>query len=266
MIVPLASAHLPDNQLDIQEKIHQRTRLHTSLKNSQTIWSQNGMPMRKFPQTQTIPGFPQHPLTVSSSTILVLSNLAIIFIALLAHWSILTLLWGYWLQSLIIGFFNGLKLLMFGQQRTPQQGFLHSIKTSLYFFGHYGLFHCVYLLLLFFLCNSANTTLHFTPPDLSAIALIGFLFFLNHCYSFAQHYLWEKQIVVISSSNVFLDPYKRIFPMHLSIIAAGFFSALIPSAQQIFIIIFLILKTFADLKSHEILHQTDTYRTFHHHA
>jgi Family of unknown function (DUF6498) len=222
--------------------------------------------MRTVSRTQMIPGFPLRPLTVSSSTILVLSNLAIIVIALLAHWSILTLLWGYWLQSLIIGFFNGLKILMFGQHRTPQNGFFHSIRTSLFFFGHYGAFHCVYLVLLFFLSISANTTLHFTPPDFSAIVLIGFLFFLNHCYSFAQHYVWERQIVVISSSNVFLDPYKRIFPMQLSIIAAGFFSALIPSAQPIFLVIFLILKTFADLKSHEILHQADTYRSFRHHA
>ena len=222
--------------------------------------------MRTYHHAQLTPGFPLHPLTVSSSTILILSNLAIVAIALLAHWSILTLLWGYWLQSLIIGFFNGLKILMFGQHRTPQTRFFRSIRTSLYFFCHYGAFHCVYLILLFFLSSSANATLHVTPPDVGAIVFIGFLFFLNHCYSFAQHYLWQRQIVVVSSSNVFLDPYKRIFPMQLSIIAAGFFSALIPSAEQIFLVIFLVLKTFADLKSHEILHQADTYRSFHHHA
>jgi hypothetical protein len=203
--------------------------------------------------------------TVSSSTLLVLINLAIITIALLSHWSILTLLWGYWLQSIVIGFFTVLKLLTFGKHKTPHHGFLHSIRDTMFFTCHYGVFHVAYLVFLYLFTTSGNSGVFFTPPDYEGVACIGLLFFLTHCYSFVQHYIWEQQIVYITPNQLFLEPYKRIFPMHLTIIAAGFFSALIPTAESSLLIVFLILKTFADLKSHEVLHESDTYPSFRHH-
>jgi hypothetical protein len=208
---------------------------------------------------------PYHRHTViSSSTFLVLNNLIIITIAFLARWSLLTLLWGYWLQSLIIGLFTALKILMFGHHRIPRYTHVRELHDTLLFICHYGGFHLVYLIFLYWYSTSRASTLLFTPPDLGGIALIGVLFFLTHLYSFAQHYLWEQKIVIFSSQQLFLDPYKRIFPMHLTIIAAGFFSTLVPPAEHLLLVMFLILKTFADLKSHEILHQSDTYPTFHH--
>jgi Family of unknown function (DUF6498) len=200
--------------------------------------------------------------TVSSSTFLVLSNLLIIIMALLFHWSILTLLWGYWLQSLIIGFFTILKLLMFGNRNTRQGGFLTSIRTLIFFTTHYGIFHVVYLLFLYFFTTNGNAGAYFKPADYGGVAFIGFLFFINHLYSFVKHYIWEKETIIISPNQIFLEPYKRIFPMHLTIIAAGFFSALIPPAQTPLLFMFLILKTLADLKSHEILHQSETHPSF----
>jgi hypothetical protein len=202
---------------------------------------------------------------ITPSTFLVCSNLFIIAFALLAHWSITTLLWGYWLQSIVIGFFTVLKLLPFGSQKTPRYGLRSSLRDTIFFTCHYGIFHVAYLIILYLFTTSGRIGMTVTPPDYGAVGLIGFLFFLTHCYSFAYHYLWEGQIVVISPNQLLLDPYKRIFPMHLTIIAAGFFSLLIPPAESSLLIVFLILKTFADLKSHEVLHQSDTYPTFHHH-
>lgn len=198
----------------------------------------------------------------SSAKMLLLSNLITLVIAIVFHWSILTLLWGYWLQSVIIGLFTVVKLLMFGYRNKHQGLFLKAVRDSVFFTFHYGIFHAVYLLFLYFFSTGGATGFHFRQPDYIGIAFIGSLFFVNHFYSFIKNYVWEKKTIASSTNQIFLEPYKRIFPMHMTIIAAGFFSALVPSAETPLIIVFLLLKTLADLKSHDILHQSDERPSF----
>lgn len=200
----------------------------------------------------------------SSAKMLVCSNLITIVLAIILHWSIFTLLWGYWLQSIIIGLFTVVKLLMSGYRDKQKGNFLAVIKNSIFFTCHYGFFHIVYLVFLFFISTNKSSGFYFGKPDLIGIIFIGLLFFINHLYSFLKNYIWEKKSFGFSTKDIFLEPYKRIFPMHLTIIAAGFFSALVPSAETPLIIMFLMLKTLADLKSHQIMHQSDTRPSFHH--
>jgi len=200
----------------------------------------------------------------SSAKLLLLSNLLIIVIAILSRWSILTLLWGYWLQSIIIGLFTVVKLLMTGYRNKHQRLLLTAVRDSIFFSVHYGIFHFVYLIFLYFFSTSGSSGFHFRQPDYLGILFIGLLFFVNHLYSFLKNYVLEKKRIGSSTNQIFLEPYKRIFPMHLIIIAAGFFSAMVPSAEIPFIVIFLLLKTLADIKSHEILHQSDTRPSFRH--
>jgi len=200
----------------------------------------------------------------SSAKMLLLSNLLTIIVAILFHWSILTLLWGYWLQSIIIGLFTVIKLLMFGNRNKHQRLLLTTVRNSIFFSVHYGIFHFVYLVFLYFFSTSGVSGFHFREPEYIGITFIGLLFFINHLYSFLKNYVFEKKYIGSSTNQIFLEPYKRIFPMHLIIIAAGFFSAIVPSAETPLIIVFLLLKSFADLKSHQILHQSDTLPSFRH--
>jgi hypothetical protein len=198
----------------------------------------------------------------SSAKMLLLSNLLTLIVAILFHWSILTLLWGYWLQSISIGLFTVVKLFMFGDRNKPQRRLFIAVRDSIFFSVHYGIFHVVYLIFLYFFSTKGISDFHFQQPDYIGITFIGVLFFMNHLYSYLKNYVLEKKIIGSSTNQIFLEPYKRIFPMHLVIIAAGFFSAMIPSAETPLIIVFLLLKTLADLKSHEIQHQSDTRHSF----
>jgi hypothetical protein len=200
--------------------------------------------------------------TITPATFLVLSNLIIILLALIFHWSILTLLWGYWLQSLSIGLFTILKILKAGQRNIQQKRLSKSIQDSLLFTIHYGIFHYVYLFVLYLFSTTKTAGVFFKPPDYSAVAFIGILFFINHLYSFIKYYIREKNIILITPNQLYIQPYKRIFPMNMTVIAAGVFSALIPAAETPLLFVFLILKTLVDLKSHELLHQTDTRQSF----
>lgn len=85
----------------------------------------------------------------SSAKMLLLSNLLTIVIAILFHWSILTLLWGYWLQSIIIGLFTVVKLLVFGYRNKHQRLLLTAVRDSIFFqfttgfFTSYILYFCI---------------------------------------------------------------------------------------------------------------------------
>jgi hypothetical protein len=136
---------------------------------------------------------------------------------------------------------------------------MSSIYESLFFIFHYGIFHIGYLIFLFIFLTTLNPQFHAQQPDYIAIVFIGSLFFINHTYSFLKNYVWEKKHFTFSARQLSTEPYKRIFPMHLTIIAAGFFSAIVTSAETPLIIVFLLLKTFADLRSHEILHQSNRF-------
>jgi hypothetical protein len=85
----------------------------------------------------------------SSAKMLLLSNLLTLIVAILFHWSILTLLWGYWLQSISIGLFTVVKLVMFGDRNKHQRRLFTAVRDSIFFSVHYGIFHVVYLIFLF---------------------------------------------------------------------------------------------------------------------
>ena len=153
---------------------------------------------------------------------------------------------------------------MFGNRNKHQRLLLSSVRDAIFFSVHYGIFHFVYLIFLYFFSTSEISGFHFRQPDYVGIAFISALFFINHFYSFLKNYVVEKKYIGSSTNQIFLEPYKRIFPMHLIIIAAGFFSAIVPSAEIPLIIMFLLLKSLADLKSHQILNQSDIRPSFRH--
>ncbi|MFH1588844.1 MAG: DUF6498-containing protein [Candidatus Diapherotrites archaeon] len=196
----------------------------------------------------------------SSAKVLVLSNLITIVLAVVFSWSIMIILWSYWLQSVIIGFFNFFKILTLKDYSTEgmkisgmrgQPAATTGIKIFIAFFFafHYGFFHLVYSFILgaFTFASQAIT---FT--DLNFILLAGIIFFFNHLFSFL--YFKSKPQKKANIGTVMFFPYARIIPMHLTIIFGGMFLYL--GIGSVFVLIlFLGLKTVADLVMHSIEHK-----------
>ncbi|MFH1544833.1 MAG: DUF6498-containing protein [archaeon] len=194
----------------------------------------------------------------SSSKVLILSNFITIILAVVFSWSLMIILWSYWLQSIIIGLFNFIRILSlkdFSVQgmeinnqpiKKPTQGI--KIFIAFFFAFHYGFFHLVYS---FFLgaFTFASQTLSFT--DFGFIFLSGIIFFFNHLFSFL-HFKNKPQKQNIG--RIMFFPYARIFPMHLTIIFAGFF-LFSGTASAFVLVFFLALKTIADLIMHYIEHK-----------
>jgi len=151
-----------------------------------------------------------------------------------------TVVWIYWLQSVIIGFFNFVDLLTIKNYDTSgitlnDQPITEKSKGCLpwFFAVHFGIFHLVYML--------------FIAVDLgidvdNRFFLIGVAAFLLESLSAFIRRKTTGQQMKFNIGSIFFLPYLRVIPMHLMIMGSVFLSVQ-PS------VIFLVLKTIADLLS-----------------
>ncbi len=191
-------------------------------------------------------------LTDPSAISLLFSNILVIILAIVQGWEVSTVLWVYWMQSLIIGFFQFLRILSLKKFSTEnftinnqpvQPTVTTKIFTAFFFAFHYGFFHFIYAIFLFNFFRSSQSL------DLSFIFIGGFIFFLNHLYSFYHNRIIDGQ----KTQNIgilMFAPYARIIPMHLIII----FGTILGQST---LVVFLLLKTIVDLVLHNIKHKTN---------
>ena len=114
----------------------------------------------------------------------------------------------------------------------------------MFFLVHYGIFHLCYLLFLM-------SGLGRRPPQLwPALLCIG-TFLVNHLFSFL-HNLERDRSRVRNLGRIMFFPYARILPMHLTILFGAFAAYRVGA-----VILFLVLKTVADLIMHSIEHREE---------
>ncbi|MBU0672534.1 MAG: hypothetical protein KJ732_05860 [Candidatus Margulisbacteria bacterium] len=171
---------------------------------------------------------------------LLLTNLMVIALALHERWDPLEAMWVYWCQSVIIGFFNVLRILLLKEEGLQPGA---KVVAAWFFCLHYGGFHAGYL--VFLLSDTPSAVI-----SVPAIALSALIFLANHCYSF-YHYRRQTEPKHDLARLLFF-PYARILPMHLTIIFGGFFVGL--TAVSATLILFMLLKTAADLAMHVVEH------------
>lgn len=185
-----------------------------------------------------------------SALSLLISNLVTIVLAVAQKWDISVLMWIYWCQSVIIGFSNFVRILSlqefttkgFRINRKPVEPTKRTqVKTAFFFLFHYGFFHLIYVI---FLTTSSKLDIQ----DLTPVILCVAIFLVNHSFSF----LYNKKRDLARTPNigkVMFFPYARIVPLHLTII----FGSMLGKGMGK-LILFLILKTMADLIMHGVEH------------
>jgi hypothetical protein len=186
-----------------------------------------------------------------SLTFLLITNLATVVLAVLQQWTITDLLWVYWGQSVVIGYYNVHRIV--DLDRFSTDGFIRSIRpveptcetqrcTAICFALHYGLFHLVYGVFLL-------TTFRIHPGfPVTGILLCILAFWLTHRYSY--RFNRERDRAVPNISSLMFFPYVRIIPMNLVILLGSSIAGDDPVA----LVLLLMLKTGADLAMHVIGH------------
>jgi len=164
---------------------------------------------------------------------------------------------GYWLQSIIIGFFNFLKIISLKDfsvkdlkvNNRPVKATKNTkIFIAFFFAFHYGFFHCGYLSFLMSFMEEKGIDI---MSEIYPLLLMGIIFFLNHLFSFWYNKGEQKKQNI---GKIMFFPYTRIIPMHFAVIVYGFFTIFsgIVGFELYFmsLILFLILKTFSNLIMH----------------
>lgn len=151
---------------------------------------------------------------------LLLSNAATLAAALAFDWNVGWLLWPYWMQSVIIGWYARKRMLTL--HRFSTEGFTSNDKpvpedesgkrsTATFFALHYGFFHAGYL--VFLLSGHAVGNWR----DALILAACGVSFVLSQQQTYAAQHAADVRGKPNLGALMF-TPYLRVVPMHLAII------------------------------------------------
>ncbi len=197
---------------------------------------------------------------------LIIANFATLIFALFYNLSTLQILLLYWFESVIIGFFNILKMLVVDWDKKFNKLLILISKIFMipFFTFHYGLFmaaHFIFIILLSSI-NSMSNTLPWNaifPILKSALLIIAIpvlLIFISHTFSFINNFMLNNEYTKTNIGEIMGLPYSRVFVMQFVLVFGAWISLFITayfknaSFQTGFIVLFIILKTYTDIKSH----------------
>ena len=208
----------------------------------------------------------------TSAIALVAANLVPVVGVLLWDWHVLSVMLLFWLENVIVGLFNVVKILL--AQGEPQEsgavpsGLIakaQNVFTAAFFTVHYGMFcagHGIFLIAMFGRGEAGlgrNVDFADLPQVvhdvlvrhgllLAAVALV-----VSHGLSFYTHYLKPKAYEGADPGKTMFDPYKRVVILHVVILAGGFAAAVL-GASVAPLLLLIALKTIVDLSSHRREH------------
>jgi hypothetical protein len=226
------------------------------------------------PLIETEPAASQHQARSSATAwlngklsliFIIASNLLPIFGLLFLDWSMGSVMLLYWFENVIVGLFALLKMAFAQSQagtatNTPlnisflRTSFIPSrVGNSLnklfvlpFFCIHFGLFclgHGIFILALFLPKDLTSRQWLALLADL-ALPILGML--ISHGTYFVQNYLRNGAYRVASINRLMMEPYARIVPMHVGLIAAGFFIAALGSPMPV-VVALVLAKTGAEV-------------------
>ena len=174
-------------------------------------------------------------LTISSLA-LILANTIPIFGVIFFGWDLFQIIFLYWLESGVIGFYNIIKMIVI------------SPKASLFFVPffifHYGMFMAVHLFFIIFLFSPQQplTSFMILSPFIALIVSHGVSFLGN----FVRGKEYQNAVLVV---NQMIAPYIRIFLMQFTLIFGGIISLTLGTPVTALVIL-IGLKTLVDLLFH----------------
>lgn len=204
---------------------------------------------------------------------ILLANGVTLLMALWQGWSVLQLMWPFWMQSLIIGWYarqrilkltafctEGMKINNRPVRPTPAT----QRRMANFFALHYGGFHAIYLVFLIALTTTTDAAGfisvtnestgaeslvyigHVHPLDFVIYAFLAAGFIGTHRTSHKGHVAADLGGVP-KLGHLMMLPYLRVVPMHLTIMLAVAFGG---SALWLFVL----LKVAADVGMHKVEH------------
>lgn len=187
---------------------------------------------------------------------LVLVNLFPIFGVLFLEWDLSSILFLYWFENIVIGFYNVLKMITSRKPNekgviitSPRGTRVDRTKSGMvvFFILHYGLFtfgHGVFLYTLL----SKHLTI-----NLTLITSIAFLF-VSHGISYFTNYINKREYERLSPEDLMGAPYLRVLIMHITVLFGSALLISINGQSAGPLIVLTIIKITVDIFSHNFEH------------
>jgi len=192
-----------------------------------------------------------------AAPLLVVANLVPLAGVLLWDWRIGDVVILYWIENLVIGAFNVLRIVFAAPGRARLAGWVGKLFLAAFFTVHYGMFcygHGVFLAMMFPVQGPGGAKLGIDgivldmlrePGLLAAVAAL----IASHGYSFVRNYLGRGEYRNVDPGRLMGRPYGRIVLVHLYVIAGGFLVQALKSPVAP-LVLFVAMKTAIDYGMH----------------
>jgi hypothetical protein len=176
-------------------------------------------------------------------------------------WSLHSLLVVYWIESGIVGASYVAKILRaegeddpddlpsMSFNDTPVSAFVGRSRPAVarFFVGHYGVFWAVHGVFVFAFGGFVPGGLAPAAPLPVATAVVGLV--ATHAYSYRANYLGEREYERAGPVTLMVEPYRRVFVLHLTIVLGAFAVAAV-GAPVGALLVMIVVKTALDLRAH----------------
>jgi hypothetical protein len=187
---------------------------------------------------------------------LVAANLFPLYGVLALGWEVFPIMLLFWMENLIIGGFNALKMLCAAPQ--DRMKWLGKLFLVPFFSFHYGCFTLVHGVFVFGLFGGAFRQGAPFPGWSGLARQIGELHLgyavlalvASHAFAFGYTYLWRGEYRTASLKELMQAPYGRVAVLHLTLLGGGILVNAMHSPTA-GLILLVALKIFFDVRSHE---------------
>ncbi len=207
------------------------------------------------PPIAPTPHAPDRPArrVTPSALVLVAANLVPLAGVLFFGWSVFATLLLFWVENVIVGGFNILRMLA----ATPRVAVMWVAKLFMipFFTFHYGMFVTVHGIFVLQLFGGMHERGFPTPATFyhavqaAGIAPAAWGLALSHGVSFAFNYIGTGQYKTALVPELMFRPYGRVIVMHVVILVGGFLVQLLGS-PAVALALLVVLKTGLDLFAH----------------
>ncbi|MCP5521311.1 MAG: hypothetical protein H7A46_07165 [Verrucomicrobiales bacterium] len=189
-----------------------------------------------------------------SAGALILANLVPLGGVLFFGWKVFPLMLIFWIENLIVGFFNALKMLT----AMPQEAAAWKAKLFLvpFFCAHYGIFCLVHGMFVIALFGgplqgggfpSAGTVIDRMREEGLFWAVAALV--VSHGFSFVTNYLGKGEYRRPGLDTLMVGPYGRIVVLHVALLLGGGVMMLLNS-PALGLALLVAGKVVLDLKAH----------------
>jgi hypothetical protein len=194
-----------------------------------------------------------------SVLLLILANLFPIYGVLFLHWQVFPILVLFWVENIVIGVFNVLKMAFAAPNGAKHVG--EKIMLIPFFCVHYGMFtfvHGLFIFLIFggFIGAEDPTSMFNVFNSFSELhlewAIIALV--ISHAFSFIENYIRKGEYKNTNVALLMGAPYGRVVVLHITIIIGAFLIAFLGS-PVVGLFLLVALKIFIDIKAHLIQHR-----------